>query len=672
MSDTPPPDAPPPPPEAEPTAASAAAIPPPRRQRTLGERIFRAGMLVIGAHIIIKILSFILNVYLAHKYGIGWENDTYNLVYGGILSAIFLTGEEALGPALLATFMALKDGAHENSAAVERMGAEAADTGSSPEAVRQREFNAWGLARTVLTLHGLVILGVLLLCALDPEFVVRLWLTSPDPSAVAGKTDPQALLAPAAQMLRIAAGGLIGWSLGSITYILLNTYKIFFWAALGDAMLKVGVIFAAMTLSHALGFQALGVGVAIGGTLKLALHLWGLRKIVLRTPSQWNPARPSFPKIDFSSPGFKEFCWLLLPVAIGILLGKVRDRFYVAPLTLHNNGVLTAQAYGKGLFETIKFLIPYALSIAMYPYFCDMVDRGDRSAVGEYLTKSTRMVIACFSAMAVAIFFLAEPASALFFYNKASQANRIAWIGLSFWLNTFALPAAAVETFQMQAYFSNRKLVHAQVIGVSFSTLAITLVILLTSGASARWIWSLAGLTPSDPVALIAGVSLAFVIVRTLKVVVLGVVLKRHLPVYPWREMAFFFLRLLVMIGLAAAGIYGVVRLVGHLVPQFAAARDMAHLAKPQLFSRLHLGIGLALSSLGALAVILLAALITGMTEFRDAWQFALLRVRDFRNRRRGGGRDENGRPNEAQDDGDAADRDGASSGPPEDPPSPR
>ncbi|HTL53030.1 MAG TPA: lipid II flippase MurJ [Planctomycetota bacterium] len=638
MSDAPRPDnseptAPPPP-----VSSPARSVPAPRKQRGLAERIFRAGLVVFLAHAILKILALVLQVFLSQKYGLGWELDTYSLVFGTILTSIFLTGEEALGPAFLPTFMALKDGAHTGSTAAARMGTSIGpENGADGELAR--EFEAWGLARTVLLIHGLLVTAIILVCVFYPEWVVKLWLTSADPGDLS-TTDPQALLQPAAQLLRLSAGALIGWSLGSLTYLILNSYKVFFWAALGDSMLKVGVIFAVALFSKSLGYQALGIGVTLGGLLKLALHLWGLRKVVGRTAAQWNPAVPQFPRISFTSPGFKEFCWLLLPLSVGILLGKVRDRFYAAPLTGASRGVLTAQKYGKGLFDTIGQLIPYALSIAMYPFFCDMVDRGDRNALGEYLTKATRMVIVFFVGAAIAIWFLAEPASAMLFYRDSSEAHKIAWIAISFRISALALPAAAVEMFQMQAYFSSRKIVHAQVIGIAFSTLAISLTVLLTSGKVAVWFWHLFGMMPHDDVALIISVSAAFTIVRTLKVIYLGRELRNHLPVYPLRDMAVFFLRLAVMAALAATCIWAIVRGVGLLIPQFHTALDMTRLslpdAKPQLFSRLHLGGGLLISGAASLFVMYLAARICGLSEITDAVQFAKLRVQGWRDRRKG------------------------------------
>lgn len=613
-------------------ADGTAATPP---KRSVGERILRAGVVVILAHLILKAMSLVLSIVLKREYGLGVDLDAYNLVFSSILATVFYAGEEALGPTFLATFMAIKDGALKPSASLQ-------NTEPLPDPAR-REFEAWELARTLATVQTILLTAVILLCILFPEQVVSIWINADGSGTAETIATRELLYARSVDMLRLMAGGLIGWSLGSLTYLLLNSYKIFFVAALGDAMLKIGVLVAVVGFSSVLGYQALSLGVLIGGLLKLGLHLWGLRKVGFGGTARSGALQLFQPKLALQSPGFRMFLVLLMPLLVGILMGKVRDWFYTDALTHGPDGVLSARNFGKNMFDSISQIVPYALSIAMYPFFCEMIDRGDRHALAEYLTKSTRFIGALFIALAILVFVLAEPLTALLYFTPkenatladlAQEAEKVAWIALSLRWHIFALPLMAVELFQLQAYFSDRRLLHSQVIGVSFAIMTILLIYLGTRSPWAEQFWAWQGRSPFDPVALIMTVGGIYTVIRLLKVLVLGVTLRRYLPVYPWREMAGYFVRLALMAGLGSLGIWALVGGVARLLPDFGVALDLAHLPAGSHLSRKALVAGLAISGTGSALLLLLAARLAGMTEFQEGYQYARIWYRSWKEKK--------------------------------------
>ena len=123
---------------------------------------------------------------------------------------LFLIGEEVLGAGILA--------------------------GLHRELDIESEKSAWSFANTVLTLQFILLVIVACALCLAPSLAVNV-LTHWRPDSTPEK------YALATQSVRTLAPALIGLSLGSTTYVLLNSYKRFFLAAFGDAVWKFAVVF---------------------------------------------------------------------------------------------------------------------------------------------------------------------------------------------------------------------------------------------------------------------------------------------------------------------------------------------------------------------------------------------------------------------------------------------
>ena len=68
---------------------------------------------------------------------------------------------------------------------------------------------------------------------------------------------------------------------------------------------------------------------------------------------------------------------LAIPLLAGILIAKVRDQVndvYVLS-ALDESGLMQANSMGRKLQSTLLYLVPYTLSIAVFPFFCELVDR---------------------------------------------------------------------------------------------------------------------------------------------------------------------------------------------------------------------------------------------------------------------------------------------------------
>ncbi len=537
--------------------------------RSLGHRILRAGFAVAVAHVLFKLAGLVQAKAMGH-YLTPQEFDVLTFAFENCIFGIFLIGEEVIGPAVMPVFMRQLD--------------------------LEGEPSAWRFANTLLTFQFLVLVPVIVLLVLFPELLVRIctqWTLAKKPELVTMGSQYVQALAPA----------LVGLSLGSTTYVLLNGHKRFFLAAFGDAVWKfaaVGGLLAAVVF-HGGGSAGRGLilGLLLGSVLKVITHLVGLR-------DKLHYIRPCF---AFGDPVFRRMLWLALPLLAGILVAKVRDLFnnvYV-PSGIDSAGLIQAISMGKKLQGTISFLVPYAFSIAVFPFFCELVDRKDHARLGQVITRSGRMLLACFIPLVAVIAVLAQPLTALLFAGGHFDALAVQRTAVSMACCTLVLPATAVEMLVMQAFFAHRRMVAVTVVGIVFSVLSMAI----------SWVgFRMCGGNSLLLLGVIAG---GFTLSRVLKSLALVEMLRSSTPqAFPVRETLSFLLRVIVCALLMA----GVAWLVARHAPQVAGVAGV------HLHGRLLLMLQLGCGSAAALATGLVALWLLRIHEPREMAQWALAKVR--------------------------------------------
>jgi peptidoglycan biosynthesis protein MviN/MurJ (putative lipid II flippase) len=337
---------------------------------SLEKRIFKASLFVLIAHALFKLAGLIQAKVMGHYL----PQDTFDVVYAfafeNCIFMLFLIGEEVLGPSFMPVFMRELDVKSEKS--------------------------AWTLANTVITLQFIVLLALAAVLVLAPHWVVDFltkWSAdnSPEKYELAAKS------------VRTMGPAVIGLSLGSTTYVLLNGYKRFFLAAFGDAVWKfcVVILLIAGACLREDSARMLMWGLVAGSVCKVGTHLFGLR-------DKLGHFRPTF---ALSHPAFKRMCWLALPLLAGIIMAKVRDEYnnvYVLS-ALDESGLMQANSIGKKLQSTLLFLVPYTLSIAVFPFFCELVDKNDHASLGRLVTRFGRMLLSVFVPFALFVAVVAVP-----------------------------------------------------------------------------------------------------------------------------------------------------------------------------------------------------------------------------------------------------------------------
>ncbi len=469
---------------------------------SIGRRIIRAAFAVGVAHILFKVIGVIQSI----AAGCYLDDRTFDTVYAfafeGCIFSLFLIGEESIGPAFLPIFMRELD--------------------------TKDESDAWNFANVILSVQFLVLIAVMALIMFLPDGVIRFvtfWNMSDHPEKYALARDSLVWLAPS----------LICLSLGTTTYMLLNGYKRFFLAALGDATWKLCTLVAIVVGMGLFGFgyRCVIFGLLLGSAGKLATHLLGLRH-------ELHLIRPSF---SLSNPAVKRMAWLIAPLICGILLAKARDIFNnVTVLSyLDTDGLIKANSFGRKLHQTIGWLVPYALSIAMFPFFCELVDKGDKKKFAEVLTGSARMLTSIFLPFALVCVVLARPTSFLLLHGGKFGAETVEWTAVSMSCYVLVLPAYALEYLLMQAFFANRRMISVTIVGAIFSamSIAISYIGIIVYGARG--------------IAALMVIAVGYTVSRTAKAATLVALLKRSLPIFPAIPTLIFLLRVTVVSIMTAA-----------------------------------------------------------------------------------------------------------------------
>ncbi|MBE7464121.1 MAG: hypothetical protein HS116_11630 [Planctomycetes bacterium] len=476
---------------------AASPEPPAAPPCSLADRVVSATLAIAVAHGLAKLLGIVQWSVIGHYYGIKTlTTDAFVLAFEGIIWTVFLIGEESVGPAFLPVFTKAKD--------------------------KDGEEKAWRFTSTLLNAQLLLLLLAVGALMYWPHDAIRVLTLGEEIGASAERAEL------AAHFLVWMAPSLFGLSVGSLTYMLLNGYKRFFWPAFADAALK-GALVAGLIAGRALGLEAeaLIVGVLAAGVTKLAVH-------VLALGPKFKGYRPI---LDFSDPHVRQFAVLVAPLIVGIVFAKVRDyfnNFYV--LSQLGVGLLGLNSFGKKIFNALGWLVPYPLSIAMFPFLCDLVAKDDKDALGAFLTRASRMLLLVFMPLAAALTTLSVPLAQVLFQSGKVDAAAAAQAGTVNAVYCLVLPFYALEFIFMQAYFAAHRTISVSIIGIVFSSLSMAISYL---GVVTY------GLTGFDAVLLVAG---GFTASRALKTMVLAAVLRwKGLPLFPWASTVSFLFRAAIL-----------------------------------------------------------------------------------------------------------------------------
>ncbi|MEI6235037.1 MAG: lipid II flippase MurJ [Planctomycetota bacterium] len=479
-------------------------------QKALNKDIQKAGAKVLVPHLIIKVAGLFANYYIPNHYSLAIA-EVFKVINDSVLNVAFLIGEQCLAPSYLPLFSRAKN---ENG-----------------------EARAWRYTSILFNLQLIILLAVVAAFAFFPETFVDLLTDYKgiDPEKVARRDI-------FVKMLPFAAPGLIGMSLASLTYVILNAHKEFFFAAFGDSVLKLSIVGGAMigVVLKSNDWRYIAGGAVAGGTLKLATHLFALGFKRIRNYTL---------TLDLSDTYVKAFFVLVLPLLLGVLISQGREQIITKVLTSQTNLKLYF-GNGRNLVDTIQFIVPYTLSIALLPFFCDLSARSDNARLGAVLTQIIRILIWVFVPVGIVLAAAALPMSKILYQGPKYTDESLGFTAHVSRLYAMQLPFAAIEMMVMQAFFSSKRVIAPTIVGFVFSALS----------AGTAYVCVENGYV-TTPLGILTLVPLCLIVARIVKSMVLVTLLRWSVPVLPVLETVSFAVRLLIAGVAAGAAAVGASRL---------------------------------------------------------------------------------------------------------------
>lgn len=535
--------------------------------RETGASVAKATAGIVPMHLARFVIGFLVPILVANRLGLGEQSKAYS-VATDILQRLWLIFEKVVNPSFLPSFLAsLKEDGEER---------------------------AWRFTATALLGTLLILLVAVPLAWWQMPFIVGIYVNE-------NKTSP-AQIASIVSIARLLLIGLPFLAVSSLTYVILNGYKRFAAAALGDALWKLGVLVLAfvaykLKLAPVAAVYAITFGFIAGSFLKLLPHIIALR-------AKWGLLRGG---IAWNDPRLKKTLMLAGPLLIGIFISEARS-IYVATLTDDSRiqvvAGLAALKWSRLIGDTLIQVFPYALSIGVFPYLADLARQRAKQPLTDTLVGALRVCIFAFAPLTCILIALRFPLlRALWESGNMTQQDTIdlSWPFLAY---TLGLVAFACEMMLNQTFYAMTNVWTPTLVGVFTSTLwvAMARLGLNYSDALAQWL----GVPHNLGLASLAG---AESLAKTVKCLLLWFLLRKSLGVVNRRANWLFFAKVLIAALLAGAA--------ATLIANVIAPHESASHFKIKML------LAVTVAGCGGLAAYALACGVAGVQEMRALFGFA-------------------------------------------------
>ena len=350
----------------------------------------------------------------------------------------------------------------------------------------QGEAEAWGFASTVGSLLFYLLVAMTLLGFLAAPLLIHFF-------------PHQGIALTAVKLVRLMLPFVFLMGLASLAFLILNAYKVFLFPALGDVVSKILIILALVVFYRQLGIYALALGVVLGAAACLFLQAGALR-------NKWPLFRFA---IAWRDPLLRTLGWLILPVLAGVVLSQLRtfiDAWFAAAI---GEGCIAGLGYARGLTDTLILLVPAAVGVAIYPFFSDLAAREEKTELAVTLLRSLRLLAFLFIPLAVGIILLRYPLVQLVYERGKFSAESVGLTTGPLFCYALGLPAFAFETIIVMFFFALKDTKTPVIVGVLTLLVHVSLILCLRGAL------------------LHNSIALAYSLAKSLKVVVLLVLLMR-------------------------------------------------------------------------------------------------------------------------------------------------
>ncbi|MFW6158381.1 MAG: murein biosynthesis integral membrane protein MurJ [Planctomycetota bacterium] len=559
----------------------------------LGRRIARAMITIFVFQLFWKFGGFIVSTLVFREFATPGQKhifDAYNFAEGTVFWALYVAFDKFVFPVFLPLF--------------------------SDERELRGEEEAWRFANTFANLLMAALLVAVAACIVwAPEVV--------DFIAAEWRHNHPGTAETAVLFTRVMLPALFFVALGSFTHALLNSYKRFAHAAAGAGMHRFihAVIF--LLAFKVFGAPAIWAALAfvLASPAKLITHGFGLRERLRnyrpRIPHWREIARPGLRwlaelvvvtaavvgiglagGIQATRPLVKLglltvlvfFCgrgllsWLrarrlaertllqkvyllAYPVLMGLVIARIRDLVQDSYAThFETGGLFGAIKYAKKVGDAPMAIIPLALSMAMFPYLCDMFTRKNLEGLAETVAHALKMIALFFLPLTVITVILRLPVIELLASREVVDADLVGPTALALALYSFSFIFYASEMVLMQTFFSLQNTWLPTLIGALASLGQVgflyALFRIMEGGESAAKTWLLG--TGATPFIIVA---LAYPISRAAKNLVLGGALHARIRLFHLHDLVVFLPKVAAVSGATGLATWAVWEAVRGLSP---------------------------------------------------------------------------------------------------------
>jgi putative peptidoglycan lipid II flippase len=439
--------------------------------------------------VISRVLGLAREMIIGARFGTSGELDAYLAAFR-LPDIIFqLVAGGALGSAFIPTFTA--------------------------HLTRGDERAAWRLASSVINLVLVLLTAIALLASLFAGPLVA-HVIAPGFSA------PQQALT--AELLRGLLISTVIFGVSGLVMGILNSYQHFFAPALAPAVYNLGIILGAWFLAPQHGARGLVVGAVSGA----AWHL------LVQMPPLLNRRPRYVPTLGLSQPDVREVGRLMAPRVLG--LAVVQLNFLVNTILASRlpEGSLSALNFGWLLMLLPQGVVAQSIATAAFPTFSALVAEDKRAEMRAVFGSTLRAILFLAIPASVGLFALRVPLTRMLLERGAFDRRSTAAVGVALAFYAWGLVGHSVVEISARAFYALHDTRTPVAIGVGAMALNIVLSLLLMGPL------------------LHGGLALANTLATSLEMVVMLLLLRRRLGGLEERRLRGAALRALVVSGLMA------------------------------------------------------------------------------------------------------------------------
>ncbi len=326
-----------------------------------------------------------------------------------------------------------------------------------------------------------------------------------------GFSEPKRLVT--VNMLRMLAPAAFFLGLTMVTYTTLNARKKFLKAAFPEAALKLFIVLGLIALLPVLGIYALALVMGLGGLGCLLAQLYFIpeHKFLLKQDKDSN-----------NTEHFKKVLLLMGPLVVGVVFSRISglvDNLLASKLP---SGQLSYLGYSKKLIDAILLIGPVALVTVIYSQLSHLASAKEYEKFTSLITKTFRLLMYLSVPVACLLIGLKQPIIRVLFQRGEFTMDSTWGTSRAFMIYAFGLTTFSLEVLFVHSFFALKDTKTPVTYGVLCVFLDIALAIALLR-----------------PLGYL-GIAGAFVISKTIKIIVLGIILnKRCVGLFDLRTVPF-------------------------------------------------------------------------------------------------------------------------------------